>query len=88
MAIVTYILLAALYAGLRKRFNPEMLGVTFSKAFGVILLDFFVIWVGCYLLAISGQGQFVDIFAYSGYKFEGYVASLPIRKMCELTKLS
>lgn len=71
MAIVTYILLHALYAGLQKRFNPELLGITSSKAFGVILVDFCVIWFGCYLLAIQGQGQIVDIFAYSGYKFEG-----------------
>lgn len=73
MAVVTYILLAALHAGLQKRFMPEVLGITSSKAFGVILLDFFVIWFGCYILGIQGQGQFVDIFAYSGYKFEGCV---------------
>lgn len=73
MAIVTYILLSALYAGLHKRFNPELLGITSSKAFGVIFVDFMVIWFGCYILAIQGQGQTVDIFAYSGYKFEGLV---------------
>ncbi len=73
MAIVTYILLRCLYAGLQKRFDPELLGVTASKAFGVIMTDFFVIKLGCYLLAISGPGQVIDIFAYSGYKFEGYV---------------
>src|SRR3978361_2222737 len=78
MAIVTYILLAALYAGLEKRFNPEILGVTCSKAFGVILVDFFVIRFGCYILAISGQGQIVNIFAYSGYKFEGRVKCLSL----------
>lgn len=75
MAIVTYILLRCLYAGLQKRFDPELLGVTASKAFGVIMTDFFVIKLGCYLLAISGPGQVIDIFAYSGYKFEGYVRS-------------
>ncbi|KAF8306084.1 YIF1-domain-containing protein [Clavulina sp. PMI_390] len=76
MAIVTYILLCALYAGLQKRFNPEMLGIMSSKAFGVILFDFLVVWIGCYLLAIQGQGQIVDLFAYSGYKFEGVVVLL------------
>ncbi|KAF9515367.1 hypothetical protein BS47DRAFT_1316137 [Hydnum rufescens UP504] len=79
MAIVTYVLLAALHAGLQKRFNPEMLGVTSSKAFGVILSDFLIIKLGCYALAISGQGQVVDIFAYSGYKFEGIVVTLLAR---------
>lgn len=76
MAIVTYILLRCLYAGLQKRFDPELLGVTASKAFGVIMTDFFVIKLGCYLLAISGPGQVIDIFAYSGYKFEGIVVVL------------
>ena len=71
MAIVTYILLAALHAGLHGKFDPEMLGVTASKAFAYTLMDFLIIKFGCYMLAISGQGQVVDIFAYSGYKFEG-----------------
>ena len=73
MAIVTYILLAALHAGLQKRFNPEILAYTASLASGFLIWDFCVIQAGCYLLAISGQGQVMDIFAYSAYKFEGRV---------------
>lgn len=52
MALVTYILLAALHSGLHSRFHPEILGVTASKAFAVVLLDFLFVKSGCYLLNI------------------------------------
>jgi len=79
MAIVTYILLAGLNAGLEKRFNPEILAVTASWAFAFLLIDFMTIKLGCYLLAISGPGQVVDIFAYSGYKFEGIIITFLVK---------
>ena len=52
MALVTYILLAALYSGLNARFHPEILGVTASKAIAVVLLDLVFVKGGCYLLNI------------------------------------
>ena len=39
MALVTYVLLAALQSGLNSRFHPEILGVTASKALGVVLVE-------------------------------------------------
>lgn len=53
MALVTYILLAALHSGLNSRFHPEILGVTASKALAVVLLDFFFVKGGCYFLNIQ-----------------------------------
>ncbi len=53
MALVTYILLAALYSGLNSRFHPEILGVTASKALAVVLLDFIFVKGGCYFLNIQ-----------------------------------
>jgi protein transport protein YIF1 len=73
MALVTYILLAALHSGLRQRFNPEILGLGLSKAIAVLTVDFMVIKLGCYILNVPGQGQILDMIAYSGYKFVGYV---------------
>ena len=52
MALVTYILLAALYSGLNARFHPEILGITASKALAVVLLDLVFVKGGCYLLNI------------------------------------
>jgi len=71
MALVTYVFLAGLHSGLRETFNPEILGITTSTALGVVIFEFVIIKIGCYLLSISGQGQILDIVAYAGYKFVG-----------------
>ncbi|KAI0339354.1 YIF1-domain-containing protein [Trametopsis cervina] len=76
MALVTYILLAALYSGLNSRFHPEILGVTASKALAVVLLDFFFIKGGCYFLNIQGSSQVLDVVAYDGYKFVGVIVTI------------
>lgn len=73
MATVTYILLSGVLAGLAGKFSPEMLGVVGSKAFLVILLEFCFLRLGTYLLTISNESQFLDLFAYSGYKFIGII---------------
>ncbi|KAF8513049.1 YIF1-domain-containing protein [Gautieria morchelliformis] len=76
MALVTYVLLAALQSGLEARFDPEILGVTASTALGVVLLEFTFIKLGCYFLSIHGQGQVIDLVAYGGYKFVGIILTL------------
>ncbi|EAU86975.2 protein transporter yif1 [Coprinopsis cinerea okayama7 len=76
MAIVTYILLTGLHAGLKEAFRPQILGETLSRAALVVLFDFAFIRLGCYILNIQGSTQFVDFFAYSGYKFVGVILTL------------
>ncbi|KAI0746442.1 YIF1-domain-containing protein [Daedaleopsis nitida] len=78
MALVTYVLLAALYSGLNSRFHPEILGITASKALAVVLLDFCFVKSGCYVLNISGglSIQVLDLLAYDGYKFVGVIVTL------------
>ncbi|KAJ3559945.1 hypothetical protein NM688_g23 [Phlebia brevispora] len=76
MALVTYILLAALHSGLNSRFHPEILGVTASKGLGIILLDFLIVKGGCYVLNIQGTSQVLDLLAYDGYKFVGVIVTL------------
>lgn len=71
MALVTYILLAALQAGLQQRFHPELLGISASKAMAVMLLDFLFVKLGCYFLNVQETGQVLDLIAYGGYKFVG-----------------
>ncbi len=53
MALVTYILLAALHSGFQSRWHPEILGISASTALAVVLLDFFFVKLGCYLLNIQ-----------------------------------
>lgn len=76
MSVVTYVLLVAVIRGLESRFRPEALGVSLSKALGVMFFEFVLVKLGCYLLNIQGEHTIVDLFAYSGYKFLGVIITL------------
>lgn len=76
MALVTYILLSTLLAGLRGAFKPELLGYTTTQAISVMLLEILIIKLGTFLLNISSSSQLLDLVAYSGYKFVGVIISL------------
>ncbi|KAG1810608.1 YIF1-domain-containing protein [Suillus subaureus] len=76
MALVTYILVAALQTGLQERFHPEILGASATRALLVVLLDFLFVQCGCYLLNVQGTGHAVDLIAYGGYKFIGVIVTL------------
>ncbi|KAH6870621.1 YIF1-domain-containing protein [Alternaria rosae] len=81
MALVTYILLSTLFAGLRGAFNPELLGKTATVAIAVTLLEILIIRTGTFLLAISSSSQLLDLVAYSGYKFVHVIVSLLITNL-------
>ena len=76
MAFVTYILLSTLIAGLRGAFHPELLGLTATTAFAVVIFEILGLKLGCYLLSISNESQILDLVAYSGYKFVGIIVTL------------
>ncbi|KAJ2926007.1 hypothetical protein H1R20_g11081, partial [Candolleomyces eurysporus] len=77
MAIVTYILLTGLHAGLSgPGFCPQILGESASRATLVVLFDFLFVKLGCYILNIQGSSQFVDVSGYSGYKFVGVIFAI------------
>ncbi|BFZ64143.1 Protein transport protein yif1 [Saitoella coloradoensis] len=79
MAFVSYIILSAFLAGLQGQFHPQLLASTASTAFAVIIFEFCAVKLGCYLLGISSQSQFLDLIAYSGYKFIGIIATMITR---------
>lgn len=81
MALVTYILLSTLVAGVRGKFNPELLGYTATIALGVVIFEIIALKVGCYLLSISSQSQLLDLIAYSGYKFVGIIVTIAIAEI-------
>ncbi|GAA5995403.1 protein transporter YIF1 [Rhodotorula paludigena] len=76
MAVVTYILLSAVIAGKAGTFDPNILGQSASRAFGLLLLEFVCIKLGCYLLGIGEEGTVVDLVSYEGYKFVGVIVAL------------
>jgi len=76
MAVVTYILLSAVLAGLRGSFHPELLGSITTTALAVIVFEILCLKVAMYLLSISNDSQLLDLVAYSGYKFVGIIVTL------------
>lgn len=81
MALVTYILLSTMIAGLQGQFNPEMFGYTATYAFFVVGVEIGFLKLGCYLLSISNQSQLLDLVAYSGYKFIGVIATIVVSEI-------
>lgn len=81
MALVTFILLSTLIAGLRGDFKPELLGYTATKGLVVVIVEIFALKLGCYLLSISSQSQLFDLIAYSGYKFVGIIITIAVAEI-------
>ena len=81
MALVTYILLSAMLAGLRGAFQPELLGYFASFAFVIVVVEIVLLKLGCYLLSISNESQLLDLIAYSGYKFVGAIVTIVISEI-------
>lgn len=69
ISFVTYILLWALFLGLRGDFHPEVFGYLASQTLACLFLDILIFKVGLYLLNCSTQSTFWDIVSFSGYKY-------------------
>jgi hypothetical protein len=78
MAFTTYVLLSTMIAGLNGKFKPELLGITFSNASVIIILELVLLWLGRYFLNINSESQVYDLVAYSGYKFVGVIVTIAI----------
>jgi hypothetical protein len=81
MALVTYILLSTLIAGLKGQFKPELLGYTATTGMVVVIVEIVALKLGCYLLSISSQSQLLDLIAYSGYKFVGIIVTIAVAEI-------
>ena len=81
MAFVTYILLSTLLAGLRGAFHPEVMGLTATAAFAIVVVEILGLKFGTYILSISNESQLLDLVAYSGYKFVGVIVTLVLAEI-------
>jgi len=54
-------------------FNPELLGGTTLKLFSLLIGEVLLMKFICYLMSISADVAFLDLIAYSGYKFVGII---------------
>lgn len=81
MALVTYILLSTVLAGLRGSFQPELLGSIMTTSVVVICIEIACLKLAMYLLNISNESQLLDLIAYSGYKFIGVIVTLALSEI-------
>ncbi|KAG4108552.1 COPII-coated vesicle component Hrf1 [Neocallimastix lanati (nom. inval.)] len=73
MSCVTYIILCAITMTTAGEFNPEVLGATSLKVFSLLVGEVLLMKFICYLMSISADVAFLDLIAYSGYKFVGVI---------------
>ena len=81
MALVTYILLSTVLAGLRGSFHPELLGSITTTAIAVVIFEIVLLKVAMYILNITNDSQLMDLVAYSGYKFVGIIVTLALSEI-------
>ena len=55
------------------RFTPDVLGLTSTSALFMLCSEVALMKLGFYLLNIQVQVHLLDLFAYAGYKFVGFV---------------
>ncbi|EEQ36619.1 putative transport protein [Clavispora lusitaniae] len=69
MSFISYILLWALFSGLRGDFHPEVFGYLASQTLACSFLDILIFKIGLYLLNCSTQSSFWDLVSFSSYKY-------------------
>jgi protein transport protein YIF1 len=81
MALITYILLSTVLAGLKGSFHPELLGSIAVSAVAVVGIEIIVLKIAMYILSITNESQLLDLIAYSGYKFVGVIVTLAVSEV-------
>lgn len=76
MALVTYLLTTGVVMGVQNRFTPEQLGIQASSALVWLVLELLIIMLSLYILNVNTDLRYMDILAYSGYKYIGMIAVL------------
>jgi len=76
MALVTYILTTGVVMGVQNRFTPEQLGIQASSALVWLVLELLIIMLSLYILSVNTDLNYMDILAYSGYKYIGMISVL------------
>ncbi|VEL30200.1 unnamed protein product [Protopolystoma xenopodis] len=71
MAFVTYLLMSGIVFGMQNRFSPEYLGLASSQALAWIVVEILLLYFMLYLFRIQISLTYLDLIAYSGYKFVG-----------------
>ncbi|KAA8594218.1 hypothetical protein FQN60_005052 [Etheostoma spectabile] len=76
MGFITYILVAGLALGTQNKFSPELLGVQASSALVWLIMEVLAVLLSLYLVTVNTDLTTIDLLAFSGYKYVGYVHHL------------
>ncbi|XP_074662243.1 protein YIF1B-B-like isoform X3 [Tubulanus polymorphus] len=76
MAFVTYLLVAGLVLGTQSRFTPEQLGIQASSSLVWVVIEIIAFLFTLYVMNIKTDLKYLDLIAFSGYKFVGMIFSL------------
>ncbi|TGZ65979.1 hypothetical protein CRM22_005577 [Opisthorchis felineus] len=76
MAFITYVLVSGAIMGIQSRFSPELLGILSSEALGWLLLELLVFMFCIYVFNIQSHLSYLDIVAFSGYKFVRWLLTI------------
>lgn len=55
------------------RFSPELLGVQASSALVWLIMEVLAVLLSLYLVTVNTELTTIDLLAFSGYKYVGYV---------------
>lgn len=55
------------------RFSPELLGVQASSALVWLIMEVLVVLLSLYLVTVNTDLTTIDLLAFAGYKYVGYV---------------
>lgn len=58
------------------RFSPELLGVQASSALVWLIMEVLAVLLSLYLVTVNTDLTTIDLLAFSGYKYVGYVQHL------------
>jgi protein transport protein YIF1 len=78
MAGITYVLLSALLYGTAGKFNPEVIPDVCTKCFITQILEVLAIRLGFYALRAGQHIAILDLFCYTGYKYQGLCLNMLI----------
>jgi len=81
MSCITYIILFAISMTTDGNFNPELLGGTALKVLSLLIGEVLLMKLICYLMSISADVAFLDLIAYSGYKFIGVIVVSILKRL-------
>lgn len=61
------------------RFSPELLGVQASSALVWLIMEVLAVLLSLYLVTVNTDLTTIDLLAFSGYKYVGWVQSPSVR---------